>query len=79
MTKTQVFKRAEFLGICVDCNAPGDGKRIYNFYTPGPKPYTFGRTIGYCSGVREAEVFLRGYEEGVHEGIKRAVTEESTK
>ncbi len=64
MTKTQIIKRAKFLGLCLEITSPGDGIRRYEFYSPGSKPHTYGRTLGYCRGAREAEVFLRGYDEG---------------
>lgn len=64
MSKKDLIAWAERMGIKCDINAPGDGIRRYNFHAPGPKPYTYGRTLGYCLGAREAELFLRGYGEG---------------
>ena len=42
---------------------PGDGVTRYEFFTPGPRPYTFGRSICYCTGAREAWLFLHGWNE----------------
>ena len=64
MTKTRILAQAKRLRICCEVQSPGDGVSRYNFHTPGPKPHTYGRTLGHCLGKREAEVFLRGYEEG---------------
>ena len=68
LSKNQIMEQAKFLGVCVQVNSPGDGKTRYEFCTPGPVPYTVGRTIGYCIGAREAEVWLRGYHEGHQAG-----------
>lgn len=64
MTRKNIRETVKRLGICLDETSSGDGATRYSFHKPGPKPYTLGRTLAYCVGAREAEVFLRGYEEG---------------
>lgn len=63
-TLTQIKNMAKRLGLCIDINAPGDGCRRYEFFTPGATPHIFGRSLQFCRGPREAYLFLRGYQEG---------------
>lgn len=65
-TKKQIENMAKLAKVCVSMTSPGDryGTR-YEFLTPGDKPHTYGRTLGYCLGAREAYLFLRGYQEGL--------------
>ena len=62
--KEHILERCRILDISCDINSPGDGATRYNFFTKGPVPFTFGRRLGMCLGIREARIFLCGYEEG---------------
>ena len=54
-----VIKRCQSYGINLEPSRPGDGVSRYEFMRNG-------RTVGFCLGIREAEVWLRGWEEGYH-------------
>lgn len=57
-TKFEIRARAARLGMTCETLSPGDGKTRYEFTEPK------GRVVGFCLGMREAEVFLRGWKEG---------------
>jgi len=90
MNKNDIGREAARLGLGLQVNAPGDGKRRYEFYLEFPPDHEdrgyherrrlMGRTVGYCVGAREAELFLRGYDEGQRsrEGVLRDILAYST-
>lgn len=79
MTKNGILRRAGFLGISCETSAPGDGCRRYEFFSPGSKPYVYGRQLGFCLGAREAEIFLRGFDEGKIIGEEKRVDDQECK
>ncbi len=66
-TEKQIKNMAKQAEISLEITVPGDGVSRYEFFTPGPRPHTFGRSICYCTGAREAWLFLRGWLEYQYE------------
>lgn len=61
MTLADVRRFAKMYGLKVETNAPGDGKRRFAFYEANA-PHA--RTLGFALGIREAELWLRGFMAG---------------
>ena len=62
-TQKQIKSIAKQAGISLQISMPGDGVSRYEFFTPGPQPHTYGRSLCFCLGTREAWLFLRGWLE----------------
>lgn len=64
--KRLIEESARRLGLVLETSRPGDGVTRYEFQiNVDPDTGSVGRVVGFCLGAREAEVFLRGWAEGM--------------
>ena len=74
MSKQDIQKWAERLGLDVMVSSPGDGVTRYEIGVPTHPDYPMKgglRTICYCLGSREAALYLRGVEDATEGRTKR--------
>lgn len=65
MSKKAILGWAARMGVPCDlCSIEGERINRFEFYDRRYPNGGVGRTIGYAMGAREAELFLRGYQEG---------------
>lgn len=72
--KERLVARAEDAGLTFSTWSPGDGMTRYRFFddTALNSDYFGGEPVQTCLGLREAEVWLRGYVAGKHAGRRGA-------
>lgn len=74
--KERLVARAEDAGLTFDTWSPGDGMTRYRFFDGTARDSDYfgghGDEVQTCLGLREAEVWLRGYVAGKHAGRRGA-------
>lgn len=72
LSKKELYSFAASLGLHVASYSPGDGVTRHRVFTE-PKDYFSGDGIFTALGLRELEVFLRGYDRCRTQGVRKTI------